>query len=148
MKFKFNLETLLSQRLREVDFAKKEYYEAQKKVDDIIKKIEMMWTEISESRIQMVKEQNLGGKKGQLLSSIDEFINGHKIRIEREKIVLRELLMIAEEKKEALIESAKEHKILERLKEKRFEEFKVVKKKKEAKENDDIATMRFKRSSI
>ncbi len=146
MRFRFPLEVLLKQRSREEEMSRKNYLSAQSKVDDSLVKIEDMWGEIRLSREKMAKVQHSGGNKFELLASLDEFMNGNKIRIEREKVNLRKLIMVADEKHELLVEAAKEHKILIRLKEKKFEKFKKERKKKELKENDDIVTMRHKRS--
>ncbi|MCB9025917.1 MAG: flagellar export protein FliJ [Bdellovibrionaceae bacterium] len=146
MKFKFPLQALLRHRERLEEMAKKEYMLAQNKVNETLGKINEMWEEIDNTRKNKIEEQHKGGTKGQLLASMDEFIVGHKIRVEREKVKLRELMLIAEEKKELLIEAAKEHKILQRLKEKMMEKHKIMIKKKEVKDIDDIVTTRFKRS--
>ena len=146
MKFKFSLEVLLKHRERLEELARKEYVLAKANADEFLAKINSMWNEIDGTRERMANEQHSGGSKSELLSSMDEFIKGHKIRIEREKVQLRELMLVADEKRELLIEAAKEHKILVRLKEKMQEKHKLMMRKKEVKEIDDIVTMRHKRS--
>jgi flagellar export protein FliJ len=55
----------------------------------------------------------------------------------------RELMAVAEEKHEILIEASQAFRILEKLKEKKREEFKIQYNKKQAKEQDDITIMRM-----
>ncbi|MCB0390663.1 MAG: flagellar export protein FliJ [Bdellovibrionales bacterium] len=147
MKFKFNLEALLKHRSYLEEIARKEYFVAKQAADDSLFKINSMWKEIDNVRNKMMVEQSGGGHKSELLATMDEFINGHKVRLDREKQNLRELMLIADEKREILVEAAKEHKILIKLKEKMKERHKQVLKKKEVKAIDDIVTTRHKRSS-
>ena len=53
-------------------------------------------------------------------------------------------MIVQEEKYEELLQASMEYKAIEKLKERREHEHKLKVKKREAKENDEIATMRFK----
>ncbi len=145
MGFEFRLETLLKNRKREEENARKVYVKAQLAVDQSLKKIDSLWRDIDTTRKNMENEQVAGGKKSEYLAGLDEFIKGCKIRIEKEKICLRELSMIAEEKREIFIEAVKEFKILEKIKEKKAKEYKIEKTKRETKEIDNLVTTRYKR---
>lgn len=146
MQFKFPLESLLKHRERLEDMARKDYLVAQTAVNESLTYVDQMWKEIDQVRARKFELQQQGGHKGEVLSTMEEFIVGHKIRIEREKSRLRELMMIAEEKRELLVEASMERKIIVKLKEKMWQRYKAFVRKKEIKEVDDIVTTRFKRS--
>ena len=119
MKFKFSLEVLLKHRARLEELARKDFLMAQNAADESMLRINQMWQDIDNVRLSAMEIQHRGGSSAQLLATMDEFINGHKVRIEREKKRFRDLQLFADEKKDLLIEAAKEFKILEKLKEKR-----------------------------
>ena len=78
------------------------------------------------------------------LVQIDDFIRGQGVRIGMQKLKVREHKAIVEEAQEALLEAAKERKIYEKLRERRFEEFKDAEKKRELKLVDDMIVTRYK----
>jgi flagellar FliJ protein len=144
-KFKFAFEKLLAHKRTLEDVARREFLEAQGQVDGANRELNQMYQVIDESR---ARSQALGADGGALaivaLSQIDEFINLQKIRIERQRSVIRELMFVAEQKQQALIDAAKERKTLEKLREKRLEDFKLALEKHEMKEIDDLVVTRFK----
>jgi flagellar FliJ protein len=147
MKFVFTLEVVLKQKKRIEEMAMLAYVEAQRKVDESQKRINQMWEDIQIARESRFKVETNGSRNFFEMSHYEEFVVGHKQRIELEKKNLRQLLMVAEEKKELLVEAAKEYKAIQKLKEKKKEEFKKYKNKIEVKKSDDIVNNRFKRST-
>ncbi len=145
MKFTFPYDKLLDHRKALEEVARREYAAARARVDEAEAELRSMYDGIARSRERAGRLEREGGAQGPALSLIGEFIDGQRIRIERQRRKIRELLMDAEEKQGALIEAAKEHKTLEKLKERRLKEFKRAVKKKELKEIDEIVTTRFKR---
>ncbi len=143
MKFKFKLEALLKTRKAELDEAQRIFAAAQESVRKQMKMIQDLYEGIDRAREQMDIIQSNGGNCAAELDSINYFIDGQKIKIERERNKARELMMIEEEKLEILVGKNKAYKIIEKLKEKRVIEFKKALNKKRAKEIDDIITMRF-----
>jgi flagellar protein FliJ len=138
MAFRFNLEAVLKHRKRLEEAAQREFAEAQDAVDQCLKKIEGMYTRIDEVRVDIANQQDsTGHDKITAIQEMEHFISGHKIRIERLRLEARELLMVAEQKQEALIHAAREKKIMVKLKEKRLQEYKEWLRKLEAKELDD-----------
>lgn len=142
MKFEFSFEKLLEYRLSLENIAKRDWVDAQRKVDEAERELREMYDQIDHSREQALKLQRQGGKRSASLMQIDEFVELQKILIEKKKRQIRELKSIAEEKQGLLVEAARERKILEKLKEKRFEEFKKKRKKHEIKVIDDLVVMR------
>ena len=94
-------------------------------------------------REQIAQIQTKGqGDKISEIREMESFIFGHKIRIDQERLKARELMIVAEEKQEALILAAREKKVLVKLKDKRLVEFKEWLNRMEAKELDDQTSVR------
>jgi flagellar FliJ protein len=146
MKFEFSLESLLEHRRRIEDVAQRDWAEAQAKVDEAVAKLNDYYDQVDQARHRSAALENEGGAQSGALISIDEFIGGQKYRIEAQRQAIRELKTEAERRQEILIEAAKETKTLEKLKERQLEEFKLKRRKLEAKENDELVVTRFKRA--
>ena len=147
MKFEFSFEKLLDHKRTLEDLARREWAEAKAKVDAAMKELEAMYALIDDSRMRAGAIGGEGGMRAEELTQIDAFIKGQKIRIERHRAILRELLGELERRQEALVEAAKERKTLEKLKERRSEEFKLARKKRDLKRMDELVVTRFKRGS-
>ena len=91
---------------------------------------------------RLLRLEKQGGNFILQVETLHSFITGQKIRIENSRAKARELMLVAEEKHEALIEKMQAHKMIERLKEKKKEEHKIEMRKKLAKQLDDITLMR------
>jgi flagellar FliJ protein len=146
-KFKFAFDKLLDHKRTLEDVARREYFDAQRLVDLAKEELEEMYKRIDESRVRAHDIETAGGRQAPTLSQIDEFINLQKIRIERHRLKIRELNAVAEQKQELLIEAAKERKTLEKLREKRMEEYDLQAKLAEMKEVDELVVTRFKAES-
>lgn len=138
--FRFGLEPVLKHRQRLEEIAQREFANAQAEVDAILKRLEDMYTRLDEVRVEIAEAET----RGQLndVRIMEAFISGHKIRIEDVRKEARRLLQAAEEKQEALILAAQEKKVLSKLKEKRFAEYKERLNRIEAKNQDDQTMMR------
>jgi flagellar FliJ protein len=143
-KFKFAFDKLLDHKRTLEDIARREYFEAQRLVDEAQKVLDEMYLRIDESRVRALDLATNGGEQAPALSQIDEFINLQKIRIERHRLKMRELIAEAEQRHEILIEAAKERKTLEKLRERRMEEYQLQAKLAEEKEVDELVVTRFK----
>jgi len=149
MAFKFGLNTVLKHRQRLEDVAQREYAEAQAAVDECLRTIEAMYQRSDEVREDIAAAQKRGSAENlQQIRDMETFLGGQKIRIEQMRLKARELLVVAEVKQEALIEAAKEKKILVKLKEKRFAEYKEWLARMETKEMDDMTSMRAARRKL
>lgn len=146
MAFRFGLESVLKHRKRLEDVAQREYMEAQRAVDECLQAMEQMYQRIDEVRAEIAEAQKTSSKdKIQHIRDMEFFIEGQKIRIQTLRQKARELLMVAEEKHEALVEAAKEKGVLVKLKEKRLAEYNEWLRKVEAKELDDQTMIRLNR---
>ncbi len=147
MKFKFRLEKVMNHRKSLVDLAQKEYWLAQARVTTQLEKINGLYKASDLARVEAGKIALTGGSCTPQLLTINEFINNQKIKIQNEREQARQLMSIAEEKHEILIERTKDLKTLEKLKERHWVEFKKELKIKEEKNTNDIVVMRSQRRS-
>lgn len=143
MKFSFAFDRLLEHKRQLEHMARRNWLEAQAKVDESLRKLEQMYLQIDEARNRSSTLQIQGGQHAGALSQINDFIAGQKIRIERHRLEMRELMSEAERLQEILVEAAKEKKTLDRLRERRLEEYKLRRKKMELKAVDELTVTRF-----
>ncbi len=146
MKFNFPFETILKQKVLQEDVSKRDFHTAEDEVRISKNKIKDLWDIINLTRKKLTESQHSGEGKASIWASFDEFINGTKLKIERENKRLRDLIAVAEEKREILIEFSKERKILDRLKVKAKIKYKKARQKKEIKLLDELITTRFGRT--
>lgn len=143
MSFRFGLETVLKHRKRLEDVAQKDYAEARQAVEDCLKAIEAIYLRMDEVREEIFKAQQVGTReKLQEIMEMETFLQGAKIRVETLRLHARQLLIVAEEKQEALVFAAKEKKVLVTLKEKRLSEYQNWLKEIEMKNTDEQNMMR------
>ncbi len=146
MGFRFGLEAVLKHRKRLEEAAQREFIEAQAAVEECLRRIEAMYERMDEVREEILEAQRQGSSEHlERIREMESFLVGEKIRVERLRLQARELLMIAEAKQEALIEAARDHKILAKLKERRMAQYTERLRQIEAKELDDLTNMRFAR---
>jgi flagellar FliJ protein len=145
MKFAFTFETLLKYKTSLEDVARRDWAEAQGKVDVAMKELDALYDQVDQSRLSAAQLVKKGGAQSTELILIDEFIKGQGLRIEQKRLKIRELMAIAEAKHDELVEAAKERKKLDKLKEHQFEAFRLRRKKDDAKKLDELVVTRFKR---
>lgn len=144
MKFKFGLDKVLRHRKILEDLAQKDFQEAMalynKKVAEIDALNEAM-KKARETGHSLVSQT--GGQVAESLKQIQEFTVLQDIRIAHESQKLAEIGKLVEAKREVLRQKAMDKKILERLEEKKREEFKAEQNRREQKNIDDNVSMRF-----
>lgn len=145
MKFKFSLEKLLGHKKILEDIARRDYVDAQKKVDLEISKLSQFRDDLTQAYKQKFVVQNNGGAIGEALKSINEFMEGKKIEIKNQEIIIQGLQKISEEKRIRLVSAAQDHKVYEKLKEKKLIDFKTILKKKDKKNIDELVVTFAKR---
>lgn len=143
MAFRFGLDPVLKHRKRLEEIAQREFAEAQIAVDEILRRLEIMYERLDQVRIEIAQAEQQGSSRQlELVRTMENFITGQKVRIESVRLEARRLLEAAEDKQEALIVAAQEKKVLFKLKEKRLTEYREWLKKIEAKTLDDQTMMR------
>lgn len=142
MKFKFRLETLRKHRKNLEEMARRDFAESKDNSDKILKQIDSFYDDSDKAREyagSVIKDEVTDPGLLQLSS---DFIERNKIRIERKKMEFREALVVTEEKQQVLVDAARETKILDKLKEKKKEEFLKKVRKKNRKDIDEIVVQR------
>ena len=148
MKFDFPFEKLLDHKRTLENEAVRYFNEAQSKLDEANVSLNTMFELVDHSRQRAGQLNQTGGAQLPELGMLSEFITGQKLRVERQRLTIRELSVEAERRQELVILAARERKALEKLREKRLEEFKKLRKKREEKEMDELVVTRFKRSEF
>lgn len=145
MAFRFSLESILKHRKREEEIAQKEFMEQQTIVETCLRHLEELYLQIDRTR-ELISASVKSGTPEDLhrIRSSEEFIEGQKIRIHNERKRARELIRELEERQEILLSRLHERKIMEKLKEKKFEEYKVLMAQMEMREMDDLVNVRWK----
>jgi flagellar protein FliJ len=144
MKFRFRLQKVLEHRKRLEDEAKRKYFEAVARTQSEKDKLASMYKAIDDSRLRAHQMQATGGGHEVILAlqGTDLFIRGQNIRIENQRKVVRDCKQVEEAEQEHLIAAAKERQALEKLREKKLQEFKEGLDRKEAMEVDDLNIIR------
>ena len=141
MKFKFNLEKVLQHRKIKEDLAKKGFMEAANAVALEERKLDHMKRDLRLAREESHNWQNIGGTEGVRLQFIEEYIVGQTERIEHQISEVERSRVRLEEKRKVLVEAGREFKALDKLKERRQEEFTKTKNKLEQKRMDETSSM-------
>jgi flagellar FliJ protein len=145
MAFQFKLEKILQHRKNLENLARKDYLEAIAKHNEEKTKLDNYYKSIDSARENACEIQSKGGThSAEVLCQIHDFIKGTEILIERQKLVVRNSAKIVEDKQELLREASIEYKMIERLKEKKKNEYRMDMKKLEEKRMNDMNSIRFK----
>jgi flagellar export protein FliJ len=143
MKFKFQFEKLLQHRKREEEIAMRDYLLARQRHDAAVVVLNSYYQSIVETRTLTAQVTAGGGAQSEKLRQADHFIAGQEVRIHQQKLIIRTLNQEKEEKHEIAVARAQDAKALEKLKEKLRGRHRIAANKRETKEMDDLATMRF-----
>lgn len=144
MKFKFSLEKVLAHRKVVENLAQKDFQEALANYSQEEKKLHSMENQISVAHTRVDSLVKQGGHPGPALVQIDEFIKGQKVLIEIQKEKLQSLEKLVEDKREILRQAALDYKIMEKMRENKFAEYRETRLKNDQKEMDEQAILRFK----
>lgn len=144
MKFKFPLKTVMRQRKIIEELAQKEFQNAQAELQSEISKLNFFEEQVTQAHINSYEVQMSAGHVAGALKSNYEFLKGQDVRIERQRAKVQEIEKLVEAKREILRHAVVEYKIIEKLKEKKWEEFKQEYSNEEQKEMDEQSILRFK----
>ena len=144
MAFQFHLEKVLTHRRRLQDEAKRDFMLAQANTVNALRDLEALYVaiDVARNRGHEVQVGISDTRMAPTLQNIDVFIGGQKIRIERQRVVIREFKAEEERLHDLLIEASKEKKTLEKLREKHLGAYRIEMARREQLELDDLAIMR------
>ncbi len=143
MAFKFRLEKVLHHRKSLEDLARKNYLAAQADLNEAQQVLDKYYSAIDEAQTGRHRLITSGGNAGESLRQIHDYIKGTEIKIERQKIVVRERLAKVEEMQLALQEASIEYKMIEKLKSRQHEDYRRSEKKHEERELTEMTNARF-----
>ncbi len=145
MKFKFSLEKVLKHRNIQADLAQKDFLEAQAHLNAETKNLENMIQLKNDSIAQRASHIKHSQTWTESVAQINQFVTGQDLRIKRQNLRLTEIEKLVEAKREILRLALTEVKIIDKLREKKYEEYIREEAKKEQNELDELATLRFSR---
>jgi flagellar FliJ protein len=144
MKFKFPLQKVLEHRKIVENLVQKDFQEAVDAFTQEKNKLEQMFrqkTLAHESASVLVKQ---GGSQGPALTQVHEFLRGHEVLIKKQELKVQEAEKLVEAKREILKQAAQDYKIIEKMRENQFEEYRQKRLSDDQKEMDEQSILRFK----
>ncbi|MFV8257420.1 flagellar export protein FliJ [Bdellovibrio bacteriovorus] len=144
MKFKFPLQKVLEHRKIKENLAQKDFQEAVNLFNEEQERLNQMSAQIQNAHLQAGALSSQGGAQGPALSQIHEFLQGQQIRIQRQVQKVQEFEKLVEAKREILRQAALEYKIMEKMRENKFEEYRAERLSNDQKEMDEQSILRFK----
>lgn len=144
MKFKFPLQKVLEHRKLRENLVQKDFQDAQALLQEQLNKLEKMNREVTEAYERSGSLTKQGGAQGPALMEIHEFLKGQRQRIHFQEQKVQEFEKLVEAKREILRQAAMDYKIMEKMRENKFEAYRQERIATEQKENDEQSILRFK----
>ncbi|UOF00864.1 flagellar export protein FliJ [Bdellovibrio reynosensis] len=144
MKFQFPLQKVLEHRKIKENLAQKDFQEAMTLMNQETDKLDQMEQQKTNAHEQAGLLSQQGGAQGPALSQIHEFLKGQEIRIHRQKQKIQEIEKLVEAKREILRQAAQEYKIMDKMRENKFQEYRLERLAQDQKDMDEQSILRFK----
>lgn len=144
MKFKFPLQKVLEHRKLRENLVQKDFQDAQALLQEQLNKLEKMNQQVTEAYERSGILAKQGGAQGPALMEIHEFLKGQRQRIQFQEQKVQEFEKLVEAKREILRQAAMDYKIMEKMRENKFEAYRQERIATEQKENDEQSILRFK----
>ncbi len=123
--------------------AQRDFQESLFHLNEQINSLNNLKKKVEEARENRFLNEVGGGPIFPALSQVEEFIKGQALRIKRQEAKIQDCEKKVEELREVLRSKSIDYKIVEGLRDRKFEQFREDKKKLEQKRLDDLITMRF-----
>ncbi|HEX7672684.1 MAG TPA: flagellar export protein FliJ [Bdellovibrio sp.] len=144
MKFKFPLQKVMDHRKVKESLAQKDFQDAVNILNEQQAILDKMNRDVQEAHARAGTLAQMGGAQGPALSQINDFLNGQKLRIAHQVQKVQQVEKLVEAKRELLRQAALDYKIMEKMRENKFEEYKAERISQDQKEMDEQAILRFK----
>ncbi len=151
MKFRFSLEKVLAHRRRTEEEARRDWILAQARTQEAMRGLESLYQELDEARSRQLQSRygsSILGQAAATLQAMDQFLDGQRVRIERQRIRVRELKSEEERYQDVLAQRAQERRALEKIRERRLEEYLLKIERAERLEVEDLSIMRHGRFKL
>lgn len=145
MKFKFPLQKVMEHRKVKEDLAQKDFQEAVAYFTEQQNKLQKLEQDQHDAQVRAGALASQGGQQGPALSQIHEFLQGQKVRVANQKVQVGEAEKLVEARREILKQAVQDHKIIEKMRENKFEEYRAKRLSDDQKEMDEQSILRFKR---
>jgi flagellar FliJ protein len=145
MKFKFSLEKVLRHRNLQVDLARRDFLEAQNNLNSAVNARDEMIAVRENNKTYRSELVAKNGNWQDQVQQINTYLIGQDLRIAKQNESLKLLEKEVESYREILRKALTEAKMMERLKDKKKEEFVKTYNENERKELDEISTLRHAR---
>ncbi len=126
------------------NLAQKDFQEVAIRLREETDKLEKMETDEKEAHGKAGTFMQVGGNQGPALMQVHEFLKGQKVRIQMQKQKIQEIEKLVEAKREILRQATQDYKIIEKMRENKFESFKNEFNSQEQKAMDEQNILRFK----
>lgn len=143
MRFRFRLEKLLDSRRTQQEIAQKIFVEAKHAADVATRKLQELYDLEKDSYKRLAHAQMEGGQQTSVMQHIFIFQTGLKIHVENQLKHIQSLQSVVEEKREILQQKMIEYKMIEKLKEKKYQQFLQDVKVQEQRDLDEISVLRY-----
>ncbi len=141
------MQKVLEHRKVQEDLAKADFQFSLSRLNTEIEYLQELVDQKKKARIKSFEIEKSGNVPSPLRNGILEessrFQNLQDVRIENQKLVIAEIEKEVESKREILKTKAIEYKIIEKVKDKKKQQFIEDANKSEQKENDEISILRF-----
>lgn len=144
MKFKFPLQKVLEHRKLRENLVKKDFEEATALLQAETDRLQSMLGQVTGAHSEAGSRARQGGQQGPALGQIHEFLKGQEILIHRQKQKIQHFEKLVEERREILRQAVLEYKIIEKMRENKFEEYRLERNLSDQKEMDEQSILRFK----
>ena len=141
-KFVFQMQQLLNIKRQLQKSKENELSIALKRIEDEENNLKNV-TNAVESHMDGMKNKMLTGVSVNVLKQYGEYLSVLQLNVKKQKKVVNDVKSIADRIREELIEVSKEKKVLEILREKKFEEYKIEEQKKEELEVGEIVSYKY-----
>ena len=140
-KFRFKLDVVLAERKRVEDQRLKDWTLAQRLLQGMYDQLHALQKRLSVAFGEATSLGALQAGNVGMLSSVESFISGQKVRIEWKSREIERAIKIVEKARLLYVTARQKREALEKLKERKFDEFKEAIRKNELKKLDDIYVM-------
>ncbi len=145
-KFKFSLDKVLVHRKIQVDLAQKDFLEAERALDLEVTNLKDMIQKKEDALVQRTGAVQGLASWANEVNQINVYLSGQDLRIRKQNERLLELRKVVESRREILQEALTAAKMIERLREKKKQQYFSEVLKDEQKEIDELSVIRFSRT--
>ncbi|MBL7556306.1 MAG: flagellar export protein FliJ [Bdellovibrionaceae bacterium] len=147
MKFNFRMQKVLEHRKVQENLAKTDFQVAQSRLNEEVEKLQNMIDQKKKARVKSFELETgvdvPNSLRNGILEESSRFQKLQDVRIGKQREIIAEWEKEVESKREVLKTKAIEYKILEKVKDKKKQQFIDEANKKEQNENDEISILRF-----